>query len=371
MKKILYLLLSALLFPSTLAVAQEDESGPESEWAALDRELRGLELILAERVPGPHLWGYLRTNLAFTDHEVYDGESVVGEYQAFTVDNLRVGVEGEAEGYQYLLSTEALHGTAQIQDAWVRVPVGDQFGLWMGRFRPPVLRSGMVDARNLLFITRTRNGVFYSARDLGVMVTGDHGRLHLSAAMQNGADAKSDRSLQTLAAKVNVIGDPELEWEGAYGCGRTTRFALGGAITNDDARGGSGEGTAFALEGYLVHRGLSLAAEWLSYETAYDLFPYEAVPGDQHEQRGNTQPWTITASYMVVPDKYEVAVRYDNFDDKQAPRDYGRETWTIGINRYIDGHDLKWQLNYADVVKNGAGDGPHEKMIALGLTLSF
>ena len=53
----------------------------------------------------------------------------------------------------------------------------------------------------------------------------------------------------------------------------------------------------------MIHKGFSLTAEWLDYESAYDLFPYETVPGDQMEQRGDTSPWSLTASYMLVPDK--------------------------------------------------------------------
>lgn len=367
MNKTILFLFSAILLPSAPLAAQEEG---ESEWAALDRELRNLDAIQVETQPGPRLWGYLRTNLAFSNHKITNGANT-GDYQGFTVDNLRLNVEGDAQGYHYRVTTEAFTGILEIEDAWVRAPLGDEFGLWVGRFRAPFLRSGMVEARDLLFITRTRNGVFYSTRDTGTMLTGDHGRLHWTAAMQNGADGKMDRFLQTLTAKVNLIGVPELPWEGAYKGGTNTRFTLGGGVSNDDARAGSGEGTAFALEAYLLHKGFNLTVEWLSYEGAYDLFPFDTVPGDQQEQRGNTQPWTVTASYMIVPEKYELALRYDNFDDKSAPVDYDRQTWTVGVNRYLDGHNLKWQLNYADAVKNGAHDGPHEKLIALGLTLSF
>jgi hypothetical protein len=355
------LILPLIVLLSTSGTAQEEEA--ESRWAALDRELQALEILEMESTPGPHIWGYLRTNFAASDEPVHHSDP--GEYRAFALDNLRVNVSGELDSYSYHISADAFTGTPSIEDAWGRVALGDQFAFSLGRFKTPFLRSGLVEARDLLFIARTRNGTFYSMRDMGTMLTGDHGRMHWVAAVQNGADGKAERFLTTLHASINIIGEAELPWEGAYHAGSLTRLTLGAGISNDDAHGASGEGTAISAEAYLLHKRFSLTAEWLDYESAYSLFPSELEP------RGDTRPWTITGSYMIVPEKYELALRYDNYDEKGSSLDYGREKWTIGVNRYISGHDLKWQLNYADIVKGGDGDGPHEKWIALGLTLAF
>jgi hypothetical protein len=48
-----------------------------------------------------------------------------------------------------------------------------------------------------------------------------------------------------------------------------------------------------------------------------------------------------------------------------------RKTVSIGINRYLQGHDIKWQLNYAYSHKGGIVDGNHDPVIGLGLTASF
>ena len=254
-----------------------------------------------------------------------------------------------------------------LEDAWMRTTIGEEIGVTFGQFKIPFLRSGLLEARDLLFIARTRNGIYYSRRDQGMMVQGDHGRLHWSLAGQNGADGQTERMLTTFHTKVNVVGERELPWEGAYRAGSNTRLTLGAGISNDDA---ASDGTAYSVEAYLVHKGISVHAEWLDYGNDYSL----VTP---LEQRGGTSPWSITASYMIVPEKYEFAIRFDDFDDNRTPLNYDRQTLTIGINRYIHGHDLKWQLNYADAAKNGVHsnplltDGPHEKILALGLTFSF
>ena len=124
------------------------------------------------------------------------------------------------------------------------------------------------------------------------------------------------------------------------------------------------DGLAWNADVYLVHRDFSFAAELVNYEAGYDL----DIP---LEQRGDTTPWSATASYMLVPDKYEVALRYDDYDDRDSPLDYDRKLWTVGLNRYIRGHDLKWQLNYA-YLENGGNTGDESGSgLALGLTASF
>ncbi len=366
-----HLILASLAFAASTspAFAQDvdessigDEAGNElanDEWEALDRELGALEVDAANSMPGPQIWGYVRTNLAVNDTS---GPKLRG----FNLDNVRVNVSGEASGFEYRITGELQGGTMFLEDAWASFRVGEEISTTVGRFRSPFLRSGTIEARDLLFITRTRNGVFYSVRDEGVMLNGDHGRLHWAAAVQNGADGMSEDWLTTVNLKVNLAGEDELPWEGAYRAGPNTRLSAGVSVSDD---GASPKGTAWAIDTYLVHKGLSVQAEWLDYGQGYDgAFPLE--------QRGGTNPWSLTASYMIVPEKYELAVRFDDFDDKRAPLDYKRQTFTVGINRYIQGHDIKWQLNYASARKSGGSnpsgnDGPSENLIALGLTVSF
>ncbi len=323
----------------------------EDEWAALDRELQGLSMAELEYGPQVDVWAYVRSSAFWLKSDA----------AGVNLDNVRLNFTGQTGSYSYRLTGEFASGQGQLLDAWLSTPVGEELAFTFGRFRSPFLRSGLIEARDLLFIARTRNGIFYSRRDDGLMVNGDHGRFHWAFAGQNGASGTLDRHLLTGQVKLNLIGEPELPWEGAYRAGEKTRLTLGAAISNDDA---ASDGTAYAAELYLLHRGVSVAAEIVDYDADYSLdLPLE--------QRGNTTPWTVTASYMIVPEKYEVALRYDDFDDTDTPLDRDRRTLTLGLNRYVDGHDLKWQFNYAAAHKGGDEDGPHDAVIALGLTASF
>lgn len=368
--KISILLATAAVILSPLGIAQDPQDPqdvpeePEDEWVELDRELESLGARKQEQeFEGPELWGYLRTNIA---HRHFSNSGGGDENSTFgSIDNLRFNAQGSVgRNFRYRLTSEAQSGTMTIEDAWVKAAIGNYMGFTMGRFRTPFLRSGLIEAQDLLFIVRTRNGVYWSRRTDGAMLSGDHGRFHWNGALQNGADGLRDRFQSSLNATVDIIGLAPLRWEGAYEGGSTTRLNLGASITNDSASAADGDGTAYAIEGYLVHHRFSLQAEWMHYESAY------SIP-DPGEQRGGTSPWSITGSYMLVPKKYELALRFDEFDDHSGAFSRDRQTTTIGVNRYILGHDLKWQLNYAYAQKGGADDGPHENIIALGLTLAF
>jgi hypothetical protein len=333
----------------SLEVASEEEE--VDEWTALDMEFQGLEALELEYEPLAEIWGYGRSNV------YYDKDDNHG---ALNLDNLRVNLVGQLAGYDYRLTSELASGSLELLDAWMTTGIGEEFGFTLGQFKTPFLRSGMLEACDLLMIARTRNGIFYATRDQGVMVNGDHGRFHWALAAQNGASAQFEQMLTTAHAKVDIIGQPEMAHEGAYGSGGTTRLTVGAGISNDDA---SSDGTAFALEANFVNKRFCLQAEWLDYGDDYSFL--------DTEQRGGTSPWSVTASYMLVLQKYELALRYDDFDDVSEPMEYSRRVLTAGLNRYIQGHDLKWQLNVASAHKGGGDDGPHDLLVALGVTYSF
>ncbi len=260
--------LLALSLPSA-ALAQDGEAAPApaaetqvaateepDEWAALDRELAGMETLqLDDGRSNIELWGYIRTNLNWLGPE---------EKSGVNLDQVRLNFTGRTGDYDYRLTGEFFDGTGRILDAWVSKGLGEQVAFTIGRFRAPFLRSGLIEARDLLFITRTRNGLFYARRDPaddGVMVNGDHGRWHWAAAHQNGL-SDGTRQRLTGSLRVNVIGARELPWEGAYRAGDQTRLTLGAGISDDDA---DSEGLAWNTDLYLVHRRFSFAAELVSY----------------------------------------------------------------------------------------------------------
>ncbi|MFT7670588.1 MAG: hypothetical protein ACI8X5_003298 [Planctomycetota bacterium] len=346
--------------PTSFAWQEEGELEIESfaeeetdEWAALDLELQSFEqLTLGTNESSAEIWGYVRGNVFYQD---------VTNSGAMHLDNLRVNLVGNLSDYNYRLTVDLASGKLQMEDAWVSTNLGEQFNFTLGKFKIPLLRSGMVEANETLFIARTRNGIFYSQRDTGGMFNGDHGRFHWRLSVQNGQNGVAERQLTTLHTSLNVMGEAEKSYEGAFGSDGSTSLTVGAGVSDDDT---ASHGTAVAFEANLVTGRFSAQAEWVKYGSGYTLIP-------DMEQRGDTSPWSLTTSYMLVPDKYEVALRYENFDDASAPLDFERRTFSAGINRYIEGHAIKWQFNIAAAHKGGNSDGQHDLLAALGVTLSF
>lgn len=351
------LALPLVLAGTGFAAAPTEEAG---DWPELDRELEALNDSLQVETTGPSIWGYVRTNYANSD-EFRDpaGQSLSG----VSLDNVRLAVDGELDRYAYRVSGDLAGGTMMLLDAYVRITIGEGIHGTFGQFKSPFLSTGLVEARDLLFITRTRNGVFSSIRDKGLQVAGDHDRFHWALAGQNGADGVASETLLTGRLAVDVIGEGMLAWEGAYSSGDEARVNVAVAYQDDGAASDAG---ALALEATAVVGGFYFHGEVVDYGDDWNLDPN--FPG---EQRGGTTPWTLVASWCFPNEQWEVAARYDDYDDNSAPMDFDRSVYTAGLNYYVAGHNVKWQLNYAYAVNGGTADGPDANLVALGLTLGF
>ena len=297
----------------------------------------------------PHVSALMRVNFASSNDIAMppSGHDLGG----FTWDNLRLEVSGQVGGFELLVNTEAAIAatlaTPQVQDAWARTAVSEHLRLTMGRFRSPLLGSSLVEPENLLFILRTTDGQYwFDNRDEGAMLDGAYEALRWSLAVQNGGDGSGNDLALTGRLSFDALGEGADRVEGALASGDGTNLTLGAAY-HDDASASAG-GDVLALDAFASSGPLAAQLEWLDYgdDGLYGVF-------------ADTSPWSVSASYVVVPDKYEVAVRWQDLDDVNDQR-----ALTLGINRYLQGHDCKWQLNYVDV----SADSGDVATFAIGLT---
>ena len=332
----------------------------DSEWPELDAELEALNQELLAPPTGPRFWGYVRTNFAHSD----ELRNAAGRsYSGVAFDNIRVNATGEFDRYAYRITGDLAQGTLALVDAFVRINVGEGIHGTFGLFRPPFLSSGLVEARDLLFITRTRNGVFNSIRDRGIGFDGEHGRFRWAIAGHNGADDIANKVLLTGRASIDVIGEAQPAWEGAYSTGDEARVNVAIAYQDDGAASDAG---AFAVEATAIVGDVYLHGEIVDYGDDWSLDPN--FPG---EQRGGTTPWSVVASWLFPNEQWEAAFRYDDYDDTTMPANFDRTLYTLGLNYYVAGHDLKWQLNYGYQRNGGIDDLADANVLALGLTLGF
>jgi hypothetical protein len=361
--------LLAGLPPSLPSPALPFSSGSNApdDWRLLDREIDALaQDLAAPSTDGPRVSGFLRVNYAHDNQIEFpfdpDGAGPLpagtGDYSGFALDNARIEVSGDVEGWRYLVGFDfgGLTLSSGLIDAYVAHDFSASSTMTLGRFRPPFLRTALISEKDLLFITRTRNATFYSVRDLGAQLGFTFEELHLWVAGQDGVDGQADEYLASGRLQWDAIGGGVGLVEGAYGRTDRTHLTVGAAASNDSGLGG-GE-TAVAVDAALTVSRLSLQAELVDYGSGYTspvLFP--------GENRGDTTPWSVTASALIL-DWLEGAVRYENLDESGIDR----QVTLLGLNWYVHGHDLKWQANYAYTGRDFATD---EQIFALGLTLGF
>ena len=221
-------------------------------------------------------------------------------------------------------------GTVSLKDANVAWDISDEITATLGRFKEPVLHSGLHSSSRRLMVERTDNGGGFDDRNAGLMLNGSYGDLQLWVAMQEGDDGAGamDETQTTIRAVYNVMGSAFGKYQGAYGY-EGSNLSIGAASVEDDAIGLE----ATAVEVGYVNDGWSLY-------------------GDMIDVDDGLSPTSFTVS-RVMNSEYEIAVRMEDDDD-----DNETSHMTAGVNWYQgdDGHNLKWQLNFTDSESDDPGE---------------
>jgi hypothetical protein len=345
----------ATLLPLCFLSAEPLANGGDTEdqldkWSGLDLDLARLGAALDVQDDAPRFSGYL--SMFHADNDDPDSTDI---RQGFYINALRLTADGGNSGYDWRISIEANSDVPTLNDAYLRLPLFGDVTTTFGLFKKPVLQSGLIEANRTMFITRSWNGLLYSVRDWGVMVSQKKRHIELSCAVQDGADAGGDDALLTGRVDVDLIGDGRLENEGAYGAGRNQRLNASYAWSDDRA---SDRGRARAFDFSFAHRRWSVAGEVVRYDSGYD----DATGPFEGRSVGGTTPWSWTVGYMLCTHCTELALRFEDLSDP-----VGETQALLGLNYYVDGHDFKWQVNYA----KHEDDYSETDWLVVGLMLSF
>ncbi len=341
----------------------------ENEWSSLDQEIASLTSSLNTQNTGPKVGGWIISSWRFSDDIDADPSTPSSDDEnGFQLDQARLEVSGDAgSGYSYKISVELAESEtisasgvdtngdtftfttstgqlATLKDAYATWKIGDMVTGKMGQFKQPFLRSGLVSDNKLLFLERTLLGELFSGRDLGIMFSGQFDTIDWHVAAQNGTDGIAEEYLFTGRVTANLMGAGVGKVEGAYGAGEETNLTAGVAVSDD---GAFSDGMALAGEVAMTTGPFALAAEIVDLDT--DI--------------GDATPWDVTGSYMFT-DMYEVALRYEDVDDSD-----NTTLWRVGVNRYTQGHDIKWMAQFASSDSDLAALEVDE--FALGLVVSF
>ena len=320
-------------------------AGPGSEeWAGLDRDIENLASSFATQGGGFAVDGFLiATYNNSSDITVSPSGNDLG---GFMINNARANLRGTVGDYGVFISLDAAGGAATLLDAYGTFSIGDQVNGQLGQFRPPFLWSSQIDEDKFVLLSRTINGSVWASRDNGVMFNGTFEQIGWYVAAQNGSDSVGDELAFTGRVDFDALGAGIGLQEGAYGASDESTLTVGVAFHDD---GGLSDGTAIGGDAVFTMGAFSAHAEVVDYDQ--DFFGQDVTP------------FSVTASYMVSPDEYEIAVRFEDLDD-------GNDTTIItgGVNRYVTGHDAKWGINYTTTQSDVSS--LEIDVISVGLTLS-
>ncbi len=362
-------MLQFLAIPSDPAPVAED-------WKRLDEEIEALAASAPQEPAGPQIHGWIQSRFAWSgdvDAGLAPGNQDLG---GFNLDNARLIISGEAApGIGYTISAEGgdpavsdAAGTGlALLDAIVSVQIHDDLTLTTGRFSVTVLWNAGVEERYLLFLGRSYLDEVWDGRDIGFELYYHPGRFHAWAGVQNGFDGAGDELALNLRANYHLLGNAQYFYEGAMGLEADEEHLTLGVGWFDDTS--LDEGSALAGELGFAKGRWSAIGEVSAFGD--DLQPTPVVntatgiviPSGP-PATGSQTAWGATLGYLLVPEAWEIAARFQDLDDA------GNTTVaSASVNRYLAGSAAKVTWEY-DIQSS---DDPtlDANTIAIGLTAGF
>jgi len=336
-------MISSLLPLLSLALPFNGTGGDEGpRGLALGSILDDSDLLDSMRVGG-----LLR---AYYDHADDELSAVPDEdVSSFRVYDAQVWFTAALYGYEVFVKLDAGETTAfppiaddgvqnlELRDAYVSKQLCENLTLYLGQYKCPLVASGNVGDGNLAMIDRTRIGYLFSfpgAYQPGVALLADYGPFHAKLAVQNGADSKTD-GLGIVARAEYQLGKGAKMHEGALGSeGFNATFGVGYFKDNSDIAGDD-FGSGLAVDGYVTIDRLSLHGEILDADEELASRALGNITED-------ATPFSATVGYLFT-DQIEAFARYQDLDNEADASIVG-----AGVNYYVSGHALKWQLNVSD-----------------------
>jgi hypothetical protein len=260
-----------------------------------------------------------------------------------------------------------------LRDAWLSYEIDPALSFRAGQFKTPYSRQALTGVGDQLFIERAiTDDAFAPGRDVGVQAFGgiggdDDDLFTYAAGVFNGEGPNRSNNDRGLAYAVRLALNPwgaPSEFEGDFKRSKSFKASLGvnAALHQNDGHRGRGEDRRLGADLAARYAGFSLSGEahWLEED---------AVSGDDPTAYG----WLVQAGYALVEDRLEIALRAANVDwHDHGGADDARREYLIALDWYLDGHAVKWQLDFGRVEEHeGDGDVQDEWRLRLQFQLTF
>ncbi|HED66421.1 MAG TPA: hypothetical protein ENJ09_12820 [Planctomycetes bacterium] len=330
-------------------------AGPgDGTWLDLDSEISDLAASLSPTQGGGNFAVLTRSALGYSEDDVATGggPNVFG----FDLNDIDVAFWGGSGGFTYRVGFDLDSGSASLEDAYAQWACGESASVRIGNFKPHVLRSGWIDPEGQLFIDRTVLGSTYDLWDAGAQVFGQTDNLGWSVSAQNGTTGVHSSHLWVLGVWWDIGAGAGI-WEGARGGNGELNATLGISITNESGRtAGPSDNTSALLEfnGNYGKFGFGIELADIDKDDGGSVSSDFGIHDVnlEHPIMGDSNPYSVTLSYLVTPD-VEVGVRREVWDDSDGD---DTNAWTLGANYYRSGNNAKWQAQFTSTDDSSHGD---------------
>lgn len=320
----------------------------ETDYSSFDKDI---EALVSGQVAaaGPHIAGYLQVLYQNSGDVMVGGNDLGG----FEIPRARVSFTGEHGEYGYKVQVDAARSTDILLDAYIDIPVSN-VSARAGMFKAGISRGGQLSSSKLFFIDRSQIADLFDNRDTGVMLSGDFDQLGWMLTLHNGADMQGDELRVSGRIEFDVMGNGIGNVEGAFGGPDEMTGTVALALYDD---GSVNDGTGTLVEAHMATGEFSFGAEILDA----DVGGIAGAPGGS-ALPGDSTAFSVYGTYMLTPDQWEIGLRFQDFDDTNDTT-----IIDLGVNRYIDGHGLKYSFGYS-TIDSDAGDAD---LLQAMLQLSF
>lgn len=281
----------------------------------------------------------------------------------FDVALARFALSGNAFGpdvhyfMQYEATTFSNSNRVGMLDWWMAWSSSPNLQLQAGRFILPYSRQFYTHPGDLLFPDLSEaDYAFDLPRAVGAHASGDAGWLHYDAAIVNSVRALDGGGQQNASGSLGALVRLEADILEPYGYNESSpkpveeaQLSVGVAAAYNPVDEASGfqnlmpGDRARNLTVDLGFREDRLSIQAARYFRTADL----ALAGaPDNDDRG----YYAQVGYYLVPERWELALRTSgvDFDAANNPAVAGDVTaYTVGLNRYFRGHDLKLQADFS------------------------
>jgi len=294
--------------------------------------------------PGVGFGKYLRIGgLLQTEYEGFAQKTV---NNTFLLHRARLDVKGDiTSDWSYEVYTEFSGANPKLLDAYTTYKVADYLKFTAGQFKVPFSLESLFSDSQLEFIDRSQvvNALAgrssdvignQNGRDIGFQVSGSFAKINnvylfdYTLGVFNGAgyDVTTDNNNhKDLAGRLGIHPLANLSFGVDYYNGRGNYILAPATKAADHKRNREG------IDARYVVGGLSLQAE-------YDKGTDETI---------KRQGWYGQVAYFVIPQKLQLAAKYDTYDPSQANVNDISNYYIGGVN-YFFNNWAKFTIDYVD-----------------------